>query len=60
MARKQKIAVRKPSKKITDARRVRYGAGMAPASIVRSRDPQTQDSGKVRFGAGMAPASLRK
>ena len=62
MARKQKNqpAVRKPTKKIADPRRVRFGAGMAPASIVRASDAQTHDAGKVRFGAGMAPASLRK
>jgi hypothetical protein len=60
-SKKQKQpVVRKPSKKISDPRRVRYGAGMAPASIVRSVDAATSDSGKVRFGAGMAPASLRK
>ena len=53
MSRKQqKPVARKPSKKIADARRVRYGAGMAPAAI--------RDSGKVRFGAGMMPANLRK
>lgn len=61
MLRKQKQpVVRKPTKKIADARRVRYGAGMAPASIARSLDAKTADQGKVRFGAGMAPASLRK
>lgn len=60
MSRKQpKQLVRKPSKKIADPRRVRYGAGMAPAAL-RVNDAATQDSGKVRFGAGMAPASLRK
>jgi hypothetical protein len=55
----KKPVVRKPSKKIADPRRVRYGSGMAPASL-RARDAQTQDSGKIRFGSGMAPASLRK
>jgi hypothetical protein len=60
MAKQQKQpVVRKPSKKIADPRRVRYGAGMAPAKL-RSSDTQTQDEGKIRFGAGMAPASLRK
>lgn len=58
-SRKQPV-VRKPSKKIADPRRVRYGAGMAPASMVRTQDAATKDSGKVRFGAGMSPASLRK
>ncbi len=52
-------AVRKSTKKIADPRSVRFGSGMAPASV-RSRDAQTQDTGKIRFGSGMAPASLRK
>ena len=60
MSSKKQPVVRKPSKKIADPRRVRFGAGMAPASIVRTQDPATKDSGKVRFGAGMSPASLRK
>ena len=60
MSSKKQPVVRKPSKKIADPRRVRFGAGMAPASIVRAQDPATKDSGKVRFGAGMSPASLRK
>lgn len=55
----KKPVVRKPSKKIADPRRVRYGSGMAPASL-RARDAQTRDSGKIRFGSGMTPASLRK
>jgi hypothetical protein len=46
MSRKQKQLVRKPSKKIADARRVRYGASWAPR--------------KVRFGASWSPAILRK
>jgi len=60
MSSKKQPVVRKPSKKIADPRRVRYGAGFAPASLVRSVDAATRDSGKVRFGAGFAPASLRK
>jgi len=55
----KKPVVRKPSKKIADPRRVRYGAGSAPR-VIRSLDKATRDSGKVRFGAGSAPASLRK
>ena len=59
-SKKQKQAVvRKPTKKIADPRRVRYGSGMAPASV-RSHDAATADSGTVRFGSGMSPASLRK
>ena len=60
-SKKQKQpVVRKPSKKISDPRRVRYGSGSAPASLVRSQDPATADSGAIRFGSGSAPASLRK
>jgi hypothetical protein len=57
-SRKQPV-VRKPSKKIADPRRVRYGSGSAPR-VLRSIDTATQDSGKVRFGSGSAPASLKK
>jgi hypothetical protein len=60
MSSKKQPVVRKPSKKIADPRRVRYGSGMAPASVVRSKDASTTDSGNVRFGSGMAPAMLRK
>ena len=59
MTSKKQSAVRKPTRKIADPRRVRFGSGMAPASV-RSRDAQTHDAGKIRFGSGMAPASLRK
>lgn len=53
MSKKQnKPVVRKPSKKIADPRRVRYGASSAPRAI--------RDSGAIRFGASSAPASLRK
>ena len=60
MKSKKQLAVRKPTKKIADARRVRYGAGFAPAKVVRSADAAIADSGAIRFGAGFAPASLRK
>ena len=60
MSSKKQPVVRKPSKNIADPRRVRYGSGMAPASVVRSKDAATTNSGKVRFGSGMAPAMLRK
>lgn len=53
-------AVRNPTKKIADTHRVRFGAGCAPAKVVRSADAATADSGAIRFGAGCAPASLRK
>jgi hypothetical protein len=59
MTRKQQIS-RKPSKKIVDAKRVRFGNGMAPARVVRTGDPATQDSKMVRFGNGMIAPSLRK
>lgn len=62
MTRKQanQPLVRKPTKKIADSRRVRYGNGMAPAKVVRSADAATADTGAIRFGNGMTPASLRK
>lgn len=59
MSKVKQAVVRKPSKKIADARRIRFGAGNAPR-LVRASDPATRDSGKIRFGAGNAPASLRK
>jgi len=59
MSRKQKQVVRKPSRKIADSRRVRYGAGWS-APAVRSLDKATQDKGSVRFGAGWSAPSLRK
>jgi len=59
MSSKKQPVVRKPSKKIADPRRVRFGSGMAPATV-RAKDAATQDSGAVRFGSGMTPASLRK
>ena len=55
----KKLVVRKPSKKIADSRRIRFGAGNAPR-VLRQLDPTTQDSGAIRFGAGNTPASLRK
>ena len=62
MTRKQQKqpVVRKPTKKIADSRRVRFGSGCAPAKVVRSTDAATADSGAIRFGSGCAPASLRK
>jgi hypothetical protein len=59
MSKKQKLPVAKPTRKIADARRVRFGGGCAPR-VIRSLDKATQDSGAVRFGGGCAPASLRK
>ena len=59
MSKKQSQIVRKPSKKIADPRRVRYGAGSAPR-VVRAADGATQDTRVIRFGAGSAPAILRK
>ncbi len=62
MARKQQNQplVRKPTKKIADSHRVRFGNGCAPAKVVRSVDASIADTGAVRFGNGCAPASLRK
>ena len=52
--------VRKPTKKIADSRRVRFGTGSAPAKLIRSADAAIADSGAIRFGNGCAPAILRK
>ena len=60
MTSKKQPAVRKPTRKIADSRRVRYGTGCAPAKLARSADPAVTDSRVVRFGTGCAPASLRK
>ena len=60
MTNRKQPVVRKPTKKIADSRRVRYGTGSAPANIVRSADAATSDSGAIRFGTGSAPASLKK
>jgi phage terminase large subunit-like protein len=60
MKSKKQPTVRKLTKKITDSRQIRFGAGSAPAKLVRPADAATADSGAVRFGAGSAPASLRK
>ena len=38
MPSKKQPVVRKPSKKIADPRRVRFGAGFAPASLVRTQN----------------------
>jgi hypothetical protein len=59
MQKKQKQIARKPSKKIADSRRVRYGASSAPR-VVRSPDAAIGDSRAIRFGASSAPATLRK
>ena len=62
MSRKkqQQPVVRKLTKRIADARRVRFGGGSAPAVVVRSTDAATKDSGAIRFGGWSAPACLRK
>ena len=59
MPRKQKPVVRKPSKKIADSRRVRFGSGAAPR-VLRSSDASTENTRAIRFGSGAAPAQLRK
>jgi len=58
MSKKQPV-VRKPTQKIADTRKVRFGGGCAP-KVIRTLDKATQDSGAIRFGGGCAPASLRK
>ncbi len=59
MSSKKQPVVRKPSKKIVDSRRIRYGSGSAPRAV-RALDAATRDPGAIRFGSGSAPASLRK
>lgn len=59
MSSKKQPVVRKPSKKIADSRRVRFGSGAAPR-VLRSGDAATQDSRAIRFGSGAAPVALRK
>ena len=58
-SKKLKPVVSKPTKKIADSRRVRYGSGAAPR-VLRSTDAATQDSRAIRFGSGAAPVALRK
>lgn len=60
MTSKKQPVVRKPTEKIADSRKVRFGGGCAPARVVRSADAATADSGAVRFGMGCAPAHLTK
>jgi hypothetical protein len=55
----KKQVIRKPSKKIVDSRRIRYGSGNAPR-VIRTVDAATHDARTVRFGSGNTPASLRK
>jgi len=59
MSSKKQPVVRKPSKKIADARRVRYGGGSMPR-VLRTKDSATSDSRAMRFGGGSMPAILRK
>jgi hypothetical protein len=59
MSSKKQQVVRKPSKKIADSRRVRFGGGSAPR-VLRAQDAATQDARVVRFGGGSRPAILRK
>ncbi len=60
MSSKKQPVVRKPSQKIADSRRVRYGSGCAPVRVARSQSAATKDSQAIRFGSGCCPASLRK
>lgn len=56
---RSKQVVRKPSKKVADSRKVRYGGGSAP-NVVRPQDAATRDSRAIRFGGGSSPAIFRK
>jgi hypothetical protein len=55
----KKQIVRKPSKKVIDSRRVRFGGGSTPR-VLRTEDTATRDSRTIRFGGGSCPAALRK
>ena len=59
MSSKKQPVVRKPSKKIADARRVRYGGGSMPR-VLRTQHAATTDTRAIRFGGGSTPALLRK
>ncbi len=60
MKTKKQPVVSKPTKKIADSRRVRFGTGSAPAKLARGADAAIADTGAIRFGTGSAPAILRK
>jgi hypothetical protein len=59
--RAQTVARKSPSK-VTDPRRIRFGAGMAPVCLSLGRDENdaTKDRRRIRFGAGMISAALKK
>jgi hypothetical protein len=52
----------KSTRKVTDPRRIRFGAGMAPVclSLERDKNDTTRDRRRIRFGAGMISAALKK
>jgi hypothetical protein len=59
-SKKKQPAVRKsPSPSTADAKRIRFGGGMAPA-VIRNGVAATRDSGRLRFGGGMISAALKK
>jgi len=60
MKTRKQPTVRKPSRKIADQRRIRFGGGCAPAKLARAADAAIADAGAIRFGGGCAPAALRK
>jgi hypothetical protein len=62
MVRKQKPAVvrKSPSRQTADAKRIRFGGGMAPVCLSREAAGGTRDRGRIRFGGGMISATLKK
>lgn len=62
MARKtqQTRTLRKPARRIADARKVRFGSGNVSPALSKSRDPLTHDTQAVRFGSGNIAPSLQK
>lgn len=57
---KQPVVRKSASPKTLDAKRIRFGGGMAPVCVTRSGDAATRDSGRIRFGGGMISAALKK
>jgi hypothetical protein len=57
---KQPIVRKSPARGTVDAKRVRFGGGMAPVCVAKSGDAATRDTGRIRFGGGMISAALKK
>jgi hypothetical protein len=62
MSKKQAkpVVSKRPARNTIDAKRVRFGGGMAPVSVARSGGSATADTRRIRFGGGMISAALKK